>query len=91
MARLIETWDLPGLEHWKCRAVELLSEPKNAAAVRLIADWLVTNRRIDYELLELLVTLADGETTQEKFDWYLGIRAGCDPKFRKDIRKPSNK
>jgi hypothetical protein len=44
--RLIETWELPELEHWKRRAVELLSEPKNAAAVQLVADWLVTHRRI---------------------------------------------
>lgn len=72
---LLDFWGIAGdLSVWKDAAVELMRRPENVAAVALIAQNLLDRDRLDGELVEVLVNLADGEATEEDFQRYLLMR-----------------
>jgi len=71
---LIEFWCLDDLATCKARAVELLRQPDNVAAVRLVADHLMRLRTLDVDYIDLLVDFADGNVTEAEFDQYLAFR-----------------
>ena len=72
---LIESWDLQrGLEQYKELTVDLMSQPKNLAAVKLLADYILTRERIASEVIEVLVELSDGDCTKAEFDRFMAIR-----------------
>ena len=76
---LIDFWGLAGdLAVWQRRAVELMRKPENLAAVALVARHLQERKRLDGELVDVLVSVADGETTEEEFETYLAYRGGPD-------------
>lgn len=73
-AELIGWWQLPGgLEGAKARAVELMRQPANVAAVALVAQHLVAHGRLGVANLECLVALADGEITQAEFERFRAV------------------
>ncbi|MCC7193920.1 MAG: hypothetical protein IT356_00010 [Gemmatimonadaceae bacterium] len=71
---IIEFWDLGNLDTWKARAVDLMQRPENVRAVALIADQLLARERVDADHVQVLVDVADGETTVEELAQYLAFR-----------------
>lgn len=73
---LIESWVLQGgLEGAKARAVDLMRQPANVAAVALVAEHLVAHVRLGDANLDALVMLADGEIGQAEFERFRSIAA----------------
>jgi hypothetical protein len=73
---LISFWGLQGgIADWRNRAVELMAEPRNMAAVSLIAGHLEQEKTISGDVLDLLVDLSDGNCSQADFDRYMLLRA----------------
>lgn len=60
-AELITTWELPGtLEEWKAVTVELMSKPKNIAAVELVSEALLDHETLAGDYIGGLIERADG-------------------------------
>ncbi|HSI51853.1 MAG TPA: hypothetical protein VLA61_26600 [Ideonella sp.] len=77
---LADDWSLEGgLEGCKSRAVDLMSRPENLTAVALIAEHLLMHLTLDAEYTQVLVDVADGETTEEEFERYLSMRGHAPP------------
>jgi hypothetical protein len=75
-SKLIEDWDLRySLERFKDLAIELMSEPKNVAAVQLVANYALEHKRVEGDVVDVLVELADGDCTSAEFDRYLANRS----------------
>lgn len=74
-SQLIENWGLEhSLEGFKGLAVELMSKPKNMAAVELVAEFALEHKKVEGEVIDVLVELADGKCTKAEFDRYLVVR-----------------
>lgn len=73
---LLETWGLPGsLSEWKAKAVAFMRRSENVAAVRLIAANLNEHKRLDGDWCEVLVGVADGESSHDDLAQYLALRS----------------
>jgi hypothetical protein len=73
---LIEIWGLDGgLSEWQSKAVQMMSEPRNVKAVAVVADWLARHRRLDADLVDVLVDYADGEVAAGELERYVALRA----------------
>lgn len=72
---LIDFWCLADdIEAWKRRAVELMCEPSNKAAVALVAEHLLEHKRLDGDFVDVLVEVADGDATEADLARYLQFR-----------------
>jgi hypothetical protein len=69
--QLIESWELGTQEEWRAKSAELMARPENVSAVRRLADQLVQDRRIDGQLINLFVAVADGDITEERLSLIL--------------------
>ena len=75
---LIEFWDLKlNLERYKALTVELMSQPMNLAAVKLLADYVLKKERVAGDVIEVLVELSDGDCTKAEFDRFMDMRTAC--------------
>lgn len=63
------------VEDGKIRAVELLKRPKNIAAVRRLAKELLKQETLDWETTDVLISVADGETTEAEFQEFVRLRS----------------
>lgn len=76
---LIDFWGLNGtLDAWRARAVELMRQPQNVAAIALLANHLLEHKRLDGDYVEAVVELSDGEITDGDFERYLLLRGWPD-------------
>lgn len=66
--------DVAGLEERKAEAVTLLREPRNIAAVARVARELIERRTLDGDVVDVLIDVADGETSEADFQRYLLMR-----------------
>ena len=57
----------------KQEAVALMSRPENVNAVRRIADELLMRTTLDPEVVDVLVDVADGKTTEEEYQRFLAL------------------
>ncbi len=74
--QLLSFWSLSGhLDDWKARAVQLMRKPENVAAVALVARHLLDRERLDGEFVDVLVEVADGESTEADLHRYLMMRS----------------
>jgi ATP-dependent Zn protease len=64
------------LTEWMARAVAMMREPRNVNAVTVVSDWLLREKTLDGDVIDLLVDLADGEISQVEFDRYLLLKQG---------------
>jgi hypothetical protein len=72
---LVEQWNLAGgIEERKAAAVRLMSTPENVRAVQVVADHLLAHRTLDWDYLQRVLELADGECTDEEFRQYRQFR-----------------
>jgi hypothetical protein len=72
--QLIEFWGLPdGIAIWQGRAVEMMREPENIAAVALVADYLVRHGKLAGDVCDEIVKAADGKTTQPELERFLRL------------------
>jgi hypothetical protein len=75
---LIESWDLKlNLERYKALTVELMSQPMNLDAVKLLADYVLKRERVAGDVIEVLVELSDGDCTKAEFDRFMAMRTAC--------------
>lgn len=75
---LIESWGLKlNLEQYKALTVELMSQPMNLAAVKLLADYVLTRERVAGDVIGVLVELSDGDCTKDEFDRFMVMRPTC--------------
>lgn len=75
---LIEFWNLKlNLERYKALTVELMSQPMNLAAVKLLADYVLKKERVAGDVIEVLVELSDGDCTKAEFDRFMDMRTAC--------------
>lgn len=75
---LIESWGLKlNLEQYKALTVELMSQPINLAAVKLLADYVLKKERVAGDVIEVLVELSDGNCTKAEFDRFMDMRTVC--------------
>ena len=75
---LIESWGLKlNLEQYKALTVELMSQPMNLAAVKQLADYLLTRERVAGEVIGVLVELSDGACSKAEFDRFMVMRPTC--------------
>jgi hypothetical protein len=70
----IDRWRLGTLTDAKAMAVKFMRRRKNVRAVDLLAQHLLQHDRLDAHYVQVLVTVADGETTEAEFDEYLELR-----------------
>lgn len=56
------------LDHGKREAVKLLSQPENIEAAKLLAQELLENEMLRWDEVEVIVSVADGETTQAEYE-----------------------
>lgn len=80
---LVEFWGLNApLGDWKARAVELMRQPQNVAAVRLLSEHLLEHMRLGADYIECLIELADGDITADEWAQFLALRAAdqCGPR-----------
>ena len=74
---LIEHWGLAGdLDEWKAKAVAMMQEPRNRAAVKRVADELVAAGTIDWDDISCCCDIADGECTEEDYAMSKALRRG---------------
>jgi hypothetical protein len=75
---LNESWDLKlNLERYKALTVELMSQPMNLTAVKLLADYVLKRERVAGDVIEVLVELSDGDCTKAEFDRFMAMRTAC--------------
>ena len=73
--QLIAFWVLEGrLTDWQARAVAFMQQPENVRAVERVADELLRRETLDADWIEVLVRVADGETTEAEYQAYLRSR-----------------
>lgn len=76
--QVIESWSLPGgIRAWQDRAVALMREPENVAAVALVAEHLMQHERLDGDYVDVLVEMADGAISEGEFAQYLQLRGAA--------------
>lgn len=63
-AGILDLAMLGELGEWKRRAVELMNEPANRAATKMLSDWLLRCGELSGELSKILVDYADGAATR---------------------------
>ena len=68
-----ETSSLP-LDEVKELAVEFMCRPENVVAVQRISEELLKRHTLDADHVDVLVDLADGETTEDEYQRYLAMR-----------------
>lgn len=71
--KLIEDWQLGTLDDWMSDAVEFMRQ--NIRATNLVADHLMRHETLDSDYIDVLVSVADGDCTDEEFKQYLELRA----------------
>jgi hypothetical protein len=77
---LLEFWNLTGsLNEWKEKAAALMRRPENIEAVRLVAANLAQHQMLDGDWCELLVSVADGESSHDDLEHYLALRSLSGP------------
>ena len=64
---LIDRWQLADESEWRRKALSTMCEAVNIAAVARISEELLEERRLEMHLIELLVDVADGQITEEKY------------------------
>ncbi len=60
----------------KEKAVELMTLPKNTAAVARVADELLSQSTLEWEEVEILINVADGRATEQDYQRYLAMKSG---------------
>jgi hypothetical protein len=75
---LIDFWQMGSLTDWQTKAVEFMSRPENVRAVDILAAHLLKHTTLEAEYLSVLISVADGETTEAEFERYLIIRGPVD-------------
>jgi hypothetical protein len=72
---LIQFWLLPGaLDEWKQKSIALLSSPENIRAVEAIAKALLKYETLEWEYMEQLIELTDGNITEVEWFQFLSFR-----------------
>ena len=72
---LINFWQLDKLARIKSRAVELMNEPANRAAVAFVAHHLLLRTVIGEDVVPFLLAVSDGNASKSDLDTYLFRRA----------------
>ena len=65
--------DVP-LDVSKKKAVELMTLPENIAAVARVVGQLLSQSTLEWEEVEILINVADGEATEHDYQRYLAIK-----------------
>lgn len=68
--KIITAMRLDDLSGWKEKARGLMSSKSNIMAIKLIADELLEHKRISSGYAEVLISIADGETSEFDFERY---------------------
>ena len=71
---IIKFWLLGTLPEWQAKAVEFMRRSENVRAVELIATHLIEHGTLGGGYMDVLVSLADGETTEAEWQEYLRFR-----------------
>ncbi len=69
-SQLIDTWQIGSEPQLKEMAEAMMLQPENIAAVARIAEELMLERRLEYDHIEVLVDVADGQTTEEQYQFF---------------------
>jgi len=67
--------DIP-LDVSKEKAVELMTLPENTAAVARVAGELLSQSTLEWEEVEILIAIADGEATEQDYQQYQALKPG---------------
>ena len=67
--------DVP-LDLSKEKAVELMTLPENSAAVARVAAELLSQSTLEWDEVEILIDVADGEATEQDYQRYLVMKRG---------------
>lgn len=76
---IINLWWLSSLEEQKAIATAMMLEPKNRKAVDAVADELIATGSVGGQLLEVILSHADGECTDEELAWYRELSSSQKP------------
>ena len=64
------------LDAIKDKAVALMTLPKNAAAVARVAGELLSRGALEWDEVEILIDVTDGEATEQDYKRYLAMKRG---------------
>ena len=59
----------------KQESIALMSRPENVNAMRRIADELLLRKKLDSDVVDVLIDVADGKTTEEDYQRFLALVA----------------
>jgi len=60
----------------KEKAVKLMTLPENTSAVARVADELLSQNTLEWDEVEILIEVADGEATEQDYQQYLVMKRG---------------
>ncbi len=60
----------------KEKAVELMTLPENASAVARVAGELLSQSTLEWDEVEILINIADGEATEQDYQRFLAMKRG---------------
>jgi hypothetical protein len=83
---IIQFWLLDGIDHWQEKAVELMRQPVNIRAVDMLATHVLEHITLDADYVDVLVEVADGNTTEVEFQRYLELRAAREARSPRPIQ-----
>lgn len=80
---LLEKMPSLPLEHWKAKAVSLMSHTENINAVQRVANQLLKDHYLARDMIDVLVEVADGISTEEDYERFVRMHpsgpTGCRP------------